>query len=170
MKKKDEAIAQGSGGTSSAPPDWKKWKLWGFLYRSFFSGIIWIVASFGVSELMPAFGLKIIGPDGRGSEIKFIEFADWKLWIIFMASACMVGVIFSLVARKDTWAQYEQLVRFLKSDVLSMLLSFGAVLMIVFVRGGYDARMLVLSLANYILAFIIYCSNGFVDKADHGYE
>ncbi|MFA8655530.1 hypothetical protein ACULL3_13560 [Xanthomonas arboricola pv. corylina] len=118
-----------------------------------------------VSELMPVAGVGLIDSDGNKVPIKFWSFIDKRLWLLFISAATLSSVIFYLLGRLE-FLRHEELFKkglaAFKEDAISLLVTFGSVMLVIFLRKllrwEFDLTALLGVVLNYILAFLVFNS------------
>jgi multisubunit Na+/H+ antiporter MnhG subunit len=118
-----------------------------------------------VSELMPAMGIGLVDSAGNKAPINFWDFIDKRLWVLFIAATCLSGVVFHLIGdlrflRDQDF--FKQGLSAFKEDAISLLVTVGSVLLVIFIRklsyGKCDVIALLGVILNYIIALAVFNS------------
>ncbi|MCU1111850.1 hypothetical protein JAK42_05880 [Stenotrophomonas maltophilia] len=145
--------------------EFRKYVLFPFLARAFFSTILWFVVSYIVSELMPVMGVGLVDSNGSKLPIRFWEFVDKKLWILVISGACLAGLVFSFVGDflgGSNKVFFRRGISCLKEDAISLLITFAAIFLVIFFRQlmvwKFDLIAVLGSIFNYLLALMVFNS------------
>ncbi|MCE4354880.1 hypothetical protein [Xanthomonas hortorum] len=133
--------------------------VWPFLVRAFFSTFLWLVLSFLLSEFMPVMGVGLVDAGGKPIVVKFGDFIDRRLWLLMISSACFTGVFFSLLGNLLPNEDFiKKGLSSFKDESTSLLITFAAVLAVIYFRGTHDLVAILGSIVNYLLAFLVFNS------------